>query len=1424
MLKVNAGHSVDYYVKAVTGGREGYYVSATNVHGEPPGRWYGTGAEMLGLTGEIDPELLEAIYSHKLDPRDRASRSRSAWGQVTSTLGKPDKKFATVEERLEKLLAKEPNSTPERRVELQALAEAGARQAVSFEDITYSVQKSVTVLAVAFERAANEAEQAGDLETAAAYQTHLEAVEQAVMEGARASIDYLQDVAGVTRVGRHGGGAGRWADTNGWTVGQFLQHDSRDHDPQLHVHQIVLNRVQREDGEWGALDGQVIRAFRGTAAAIAERVTEVSLTNLLGIRFETRPDGKAREILGISKDVLDLFSSRRRAITPKTQELIRQYEERHSRPPSNIERAHLAQQATLLTRKSKSADGESRAEALDRWEGQIREKLSTGLADVARMVLDRRQQIDSPATWDEDDVIDRARAALTTQGSSWSRSDLTAALDAALPGHLGIDPTEVRELLERLTDKAMAQQVQRLSPVESTEGLDSAMLRKGGQSPYDKPGAAKFAFDDQLGAERELQKAAVERGADRLTQEEIDAVLDRYATNGRKLGESQAAAVRGIATSGARVETLVAAAGAGKSFTMGPLAEAWTGSGRRVFGLGPSQKAAQVLAGEGIEKSTNVDRWLGAQRRLDATPAGRSAVGGDEAWRLRSGDLVILDEAGMARTDHVAEVYERARAAGAKVLLTGDPRQLAAVGPGGALADIAERGLTYHLAEVRRFQEAWEGPASLRLRDGDTTVLAEYSKRGRLREGGTAEQTEAGASRAWLADTLAGKNSLLLVGTNEQAARVSAQLRAELVRLGRVQEHGVTLEREGWQGITVGVGDRIQARHNAWHLAGYDGNTQAPVNRDNFEVLAIRDDGGLRVRRTDRVELSLPGDYVRQNVELAYCSTTHGGQGATVDTAHAIVGTSTDSKAAYVAGSRGREGNTFWTITRKVAADADTGETHDVHERSARAVLADILGFGRDRDDNLSATTLAEREAEAAKSVMVAVNRLAEESDAATAGRVSAQLDMLAVEGTLSENDRTRFAIDPATQDLDKLMRTAEVAGHDPAAVLRHAVERGGLASARSVAQVLHSRITESLRGRLTPALTSARDLIPRGVPEAIRKRLEGLADAADDRRRELGERAAADKPQWAIEALGDVPEDVVEREEWAHRAGWGAAYRELSGHNHDTVPLGVSPGARLAEHHSLWHAAHRALDLPEAGAEEGSLTNGALRARVRAYERQEVWGPAYVGDQLEQAYRVAQDATADAELWAARAAAATTPEEAEQLRAASEEARAKAAKAQHDAELLEAVDGVRAEWYEHTAPSREMAERSRTELESRGVDIDDPAGQVTTYEWLEAERQARQEDDVDRDIVEEDLADDDQDVDALGASDAPEITADLGEMSADEPEDMRATVAKAQEALARVRAEREQNKVVDAGGPVDVARWEDEDVNDRDTAKAAMS
>ena len=89
------------------------------------------------------------------------------------------------------------------------------------------------------------------------------------------------------------------------------------------------------------------------------------------------------------------------------------------------------------------------------------------------------------------------------------------------------------------------------------------------------------------------------------------------------------------------------------------------------------------------------------------------------------------------------------------------------------------------MTEARRFSAEWERAASLRLRAADETVLAEYHKHGRLIDAGAIEQAEASAARAWLADTLAGRHALLIVDTNEQAARLSREPARRPGRPGR---------------------------------------------------------------------------------------------------------------------------------------------------------------------------------------------------------------------------------------------------------------------------------------------------------------------------------------------------------------------------------------------------------------------------------------------------------------------------------------------------------------------------------------------------------------------------------------------------------------------------------------------------------------
>ena len=670
---------------------------------------------------------------------------------------------------------------------------------------------------------------------------------------------------------------------------------------------------------------------------------------------------------------------------------------------------------------------------------------------------------------------------------------------------------------------------------------------------------------------------------------------------------------------------------------------------------------------------------------------------------------MVVDEAGTAETGDLLAIWRRCAAVGAKLLLVGDPRQLSAIGPGGALSDIGRCGLTYQLAEVRRFANDWEGPASLRLRDGDPTVLAEYVKHGRLVAGGTAEQAEAMASRAWLADTLNGRESLLIVDTNAAAARVSASLRAELVRLGRVDEQGVPLG-EGddlaeWRGTVAGVGDLVEARALAWHLRRFEDNTAAPITRKTYRVLATRDDGGLTVapiverRGPDDASdgwnvwgerlgapMQLPGTYVREHVSLGYACTKDSAQGRTVDTGHAV----TQAPGCYVPATRGRYGNTLYAVTRPLAPDAETGETLDVAERAPEAVLADLLANVQD-----DRTALAEREhaVEEARSVMTQVDRMVDLIREVNAGRLAATLDRLAAEGLLTGHQRAQLAADDAFGSLERLLRTAELAGHDPEAVLRAAVEARDLHGVTSPARVLHHRITGRLTGRLTPRLREGiADLIPHHLrdaagtgPDALRGQwLRERAEAAEERRHELGARTAVEAPAWALDALGPVPDDtdpaqVIARQEWERRAGWAAAYRELVGYTDEHDALGNAPGQGRVEHAMMFRAAHEALASVETGEEEANLTVGRLRARVQAWEREQIWAPRWVDDELAAVHNRRDQLTADATLWAAHADAPdVAPEEAERLRADAAAAREEAEELAEQIALLEYADTAR--------------------------------------------------------------------------------------------------------------------------------------------------
>ncbi|MFF0469317.1 MobF family relaxase [Micromonospora zamorensis] len=1358
---ISSGHSAEYLYGQVAGGRESYYLDAT-IEGEPPGRWSGTGAAKFGLSGEVAPEDMEALYGKFLDPRDPrwqdpATRAESAHlGQRPGKYRTPDVILAEAaakygidasrvtamyrdaydahdgwEKVLRDALVDATGALPEDVTQLIRDARKGAK-AVMFHDVTFSPVKSVTVLHTAYARMELDAQRDGDEVAAQRWAAKRRAVEEAVWEGNQAMLRHMNDVAGYTRVGRNGT---RQVDAPDWTVASFFQHTSRDLDPQLHIHNAILNRVVCADGEARSIDGNLLYKNKHGAGTIGERVMEEALSRKLGVRWKMRADGVAREVVGVDQQVMDMFSTRTTKITKNLAEKVARFRETVGREPSRLEMDRMRRQSTLATRRAKSHDGETKEEQLDRWAEKLHTSMVGGLHRVARTVGGEYGDafVQVAEEWSPSGVVAEAVAACQAKRPAWGRSELIRQVLLALPDSLGgLEADEVTLLAEELADQALADDrlVVKVTGRQVTVEVPDELKLANGRSSYASPSGVRYATRDHVVAEQALRRAAVKRGAYSLDVAGVDEWL---ATDdvGRMLGQDQAAAVKGLLTSGARISVLSAPAGTGKSFTVGAAAKALSElDGGRVFGLATSQIATEVLADDGVT-AMNTTRWLMAQDRL---ASGKASLE-DMQWALEENDIVVVDEASMVDTaamDRIREYVEHRRA---KLLLAGDPRQLASVGAGGAMEMLVDGHAEVHtLTEVRRFAADWEAKASLRLREGDATVLDEYDRRGRVVDCGTLEAATNAAARAYLGDTLSGLRSLVVCPTNEAASAASATIRDQLVGLGKVAAEGVTLA--GDAGNIAGVGDLVMARRNDW--------ARGVVNRRRYVIEEVREDGSLVVSQQGADGLRvLPAQYVQEHVVLGYAGTVHAAQGITVDTCHGVTDGSMSLEGQYVAMTRGKQGNTMYVATYAEDPDAPTGVTHEQGRREATAVLGDA--FDREADEERAALSQNLDDYSRVTSMHTIHARREDAVRLVCRTRVEAWLDELAAEGVISEGNRAAFATDQGTEQLSRQLRVVEQAGHDPREVLRAALDGKPLDRARSVAQVVHHRIAEAHKDQGLAPQPGAADSVPQGLSQQWQDYLGELAEKAEDRRRELGIQVAQEPPQWAVETLGPVPADMVERMEWEHKASQIAAYREADSFDDDAAVLPPSPGISSSEKRAAWHEAWRAAGRPEAGQEEQDLSDGALRVRVKAWQREQEWAPQYVDSEMKATGRQAAEHRQAAALLKAEAEAAADQVERERLLAEAQEKEVLADLLAQVEEDLDLAAEARAAWFLDVAATREAAERAQAELANRGRDVGGEEDRVTAEEWLQAHDEAMAAEDPHRPVTEADLVDEEK-------------------------------------------------------------------------------
>ncbi|MFC7959072.1 MobF family relaxase [Rhodococcoides kroppenstedtii] len=927
--------------------------------GAPPGRWAGRGAAALGVDGVVSETQMKALFGEGLHPDAEANITRAALSgedvdrtAAAQQLGRP---FPTFENKVPYLAAVKEATTaaakesgkalsagerqrirvdtaaafyraehgrdgaPKELTEFIRAQEAKVRHPVAGYDLVFTPQKSISALWGLGDAAAKDA------------------VERAHTEAVNETLAWIETEAGFTRRGK---GSTEQVETDGLVATQFVHYDNRTGDPNLHTHCAISNKVRTaDDGKWRALDARPLHRIAVAAAARYNSLVADKTARYAGVAFEdrARPDGKrpVREIVGFDPELLSEFS-RRDAIMARARELTEDYRAEHGRTPSKAQQIRLVQQATLDTR-----SGKAPPVSLSVMRTQWRERAETFLAERgieggvdALLASVQTPMANFDVVTDVDTqlwarrVIDR----VSTARSTWTEANVRTVVEDELSRVRFAEPEQARRAVEQVTRAALHRDSMLLDIGLDT--LPAALTRSSGESVFTDHGAARYSSEAVLAAEQRLLDAAHTQTVFTVSAEAFDGARARREAleTARSGGEfvfnpGQLALARHLATAETVVAVGIGPAGTGKTASMKLLVDAWHEQGRSVLALGPSAAAATVL-GEDVGVSGQTIAMVLHKHRLGADTG------------IETGTLILVDEAGMASTRDLDQLVALAAERGAVVRMIGDSAQLNAVDAGGALGMLARETSAPELVDVVRFRDPDEAAASLALRVGDPAGIDFYARRDRM-IGGTVDELLVRILDDHLADTAAGKSSVMLAPTNDEVHHLNTAAQAIHQAAGDVATgHSAALS----DSARAYVGDVVVTRRNRAELraVGVNGTQFSVQNGNLWTVDQVHTDGALTVTaHRHGASITLPAWYVRDHTQLGYAHTIHRAQGLTVDVGRAVLTASVDRQGAYVAQTRGRDGNYAYLVTDAVPGP-DLDHRPDT-EVTARGVFESIL-------------------------------------------------------------------------------------------------------------------------------------------------------------------------------------------------------------------------------------------------------------------------------------------------------------------------------------------------------------------------------------------------------------------------------------------------------------------------------------------------
>lgn len=656
----------------------------------------------------------------------------------------------------------------------------------------------------------------------------------------------------------------------GLVIGLFEHGTSRAQDPQLHTHAIVMNIGTRADGTTGSIESKPFYEYKMAAGALYRAELAAQLEKRLGLQCE-----KVKtwfELKGVSKTLIEEFSKRREQIE---QALAK----------TGFSSARASEFANVTTREVK--EHIARDELFQKWQATGKE-LGWSINELEH-ITGRRMQHD-PLEVATAIAVKKGLEQITEQNSYFSEKDLVRRVAEQSQG-IGVSALDV---LRGVRDYL------RLHAVTLTP--------KDGHQLYTTP--------EMLQLERGLlARIDSSRGnfKHHVSNRAVEAVFKAHP----ELSDEQRNAVRHITAGEGSVAVVSGMAGTGKTTMLAAAREVWERQGYDVRGAALAGKAANGLTtGAGINSITIAKTLYNIAAKWNPFTAKT---------------ILVVDEAGMVGTRHMAKLVEEIERTGAKLVLVGDAKQLQPVDAGGPFAEIGARLGEVTMTDIKRQRAEWHRDAVKDFAVGDgSKALAAFRDRGLLSVAADKHEARKQLVAAWQTHGIERpQDNYIFAATNQDIAILNREIQVLRDVHGKLGRECVKVEDNRFH-----QGDRVLFTRpgKPYGISNGDIGTIEKLHV-RTKTVQVRIDGGRLVM------LSLH-DF--PHIKLGYAVTTHKAQGMTTENGYFLTDEGMqDRELSYVQASRSR-GTTRIFTTEHEAGDG-LKRLSALTSRSHQKVLATTL-------------------------------------------------------------------------------------------------------------------------------------------------------------------------------------------------------------------------------------------------------------------------------------------------------------------------------------------------------------------------------------------------------------------------------------------------------------------------------------------------